>query len=189
LPLLEALQDDNSDYVRRSVANHLNDIAKDHPAIVVAWVERHLRQAPPQRAALLKHASRTLIKRRHAPMLKLWGVAQRLRGEVKFKLSKRRVSVGDSIDLQLTLVSTSTRVQKLAIDYAVHHVKANGQTSPKVFKGWKLELAARETRSLRKGHSLRPITTRRYHAGQHVIDIFINGASAARASFDLRSPE
>ena len=186
LALLEALQDDASDSVRRSVANHLNDIAKDHPALVVAWVERHLRGASPQRAALLKHASRTLIKRGHAPMLKLWGVAQRLRGDVQFKLSKRRASVGDSLELQLRMASTSNRAQKLAIDYAVHHVKANGQTSAKIFKGWKLDLAPHESRKLRKSHSQRPVTTRRYHPGRHVIEIRINGAVAAHASFELR---
>ena len=69
LPLLEALQDDPSEYARRSVANHLNDIAKDHPALVVDWVERHLSGATPERRALLKHASRTLIKQGDARML------------------------------------------------------------------------------------------------------------------------
>ncbi|MBK8060744.1 MAG: DNA alkylation repair protein [Gemmatimonadetes bacterium] len=63
LPLLSALQDDPSEYVRRSVANHLNDIAKDHPAIVAQWLEEHLKHASDERRALLQHASRTLIKR------------------------------------------------------------------------------------------------------------------------------
>ena len=187
LPLLAALQDDTSDYVRRSVANHLNDIAKDHPALVVGWVEQHLPRAPAQRTALLKHASRTLIKQGHTPMLKLWGVAQRLRGEVQLTLSKRRASVGESLELRLRLSSSAPRAQKLAIDYAVHHVKANGQTTPKIFKGWKLELAGHETRLLCKTHSLRPVTTRRYHAGRHRIEVRINGVAEASADFELRT--
>ncbi len=153
---------------------------------MVAWLEQHLPQAPAQRAALLKHASRTLIKQGHAPMLKLWGVAQRFRGDAVLALSKRRASIGDSLELQLRLVSTAARSQKLAIDYAVHHVKANGQTTPKVFKGWVIDLAAHETRELRKSHSMRLVTTRRYHAGRHLIDVRINGVVAASAAFDLR---
>ena len=186
LPLLRALQDDASEYVRRSVANHLNDIAKDHPAIVVDWVREHLPGAPPARVLLLKHASRSLVKQGHAPMLRLWGVAARLRGTVGLALSKRRVKVGESLELRLTLSSDSARVQKLAVDYAVHHVKANGKTSAKVFKGWVIALAPGQMRALRKTHSMKPVTTRRYHAGRHEVDIRVNGIAMASAGFDLR---
>ena len=72
------------------------------------------------------------------------------------------------------------------IDYAVHHVKANGSTSPKVFKGWTLDLAAHEQSELKKSHSMRMVTTRRYHAGRHVVDLRVNGEAVASASFDLR---
>lgn len=185
LPLLRALQDDPSEYVRRSVANHLNDIAKDHPALVAQWLEQYLPGASAQRQALLKHASRSLIKRGEPRTLKAWGLAQGLRGTARLKLSKQRVALGDSLELAVTLASSSPRPQKLAIDYAVHHVKANGETSPKVFKGWTLELGAQEQRELRKTHSLRPVTTRTYHAGRHVIELRINGRIAGEAVFNL----
>ena len=185
LPLLRALQEDTSEYVRRSVANHLNDIAKDHPALVAAWVEEHLPGAPNERRALLRHASRTLVKNGDTRMLKAWGLGKRLRGEARLALSPKRVAVGDSMAMEVRLQSTSTRTQKLVIDYAVHHVKANGGTSAKVFKGWVLELAGGESRSLRKAHSLRPITTRRYHAGQHTVELRVNGQTLASAAFEL----
>ncbi len=186
LPLLLALQDDPSEYVRRSVANHLNDIAKDHPGVVADWVERHLPDATAQRKALLKHACRTLIKQGDPRIMKAWGLAKPFRGEVRFKLSKRRAVLGDSIEMQVTLQSSAARAQKLAIDYAVHHVKANGETTAKVFKGWTLDLGANEARELRKGHSLRSVTTRRYHAGTHTIELRINGRPAGSANFELR---
>lgn len=186
LPLLLALQDDTSDYVRRSVANHLNDIAKDHPALIAAWLEQHLVDASPQRRALLKHATRTLVKKGDARVLKAWGLGQPLRGSATLTISPKRVSVGDSLELAVTLTSSASRAQKLVIDYAVHHVKANGSTSDKVFKGWVLELAANETRALRKSHSMRLITTRVYHAGHHAVDLRINGQVVASAGFDLR---
>ena len=186
LPLLRALQDDPSDYVRRSVANHLNDIAKDHPALVAQWVEEQLPNASVQRKALLKHACRTLITKGDARILKAWGLGQRLRGEAALSVTPKRVTVGDSLSLAVTLRSASPRTQKLAVDYAVHHVKASGQTSAKVFKGWVLELAAHDERVLTKSHSMRLITTRRYHAGRHAVDVRVNGEVVASATFDLR---
>lgn len=186
LPLLLALQDDESEYVRRSVANHLNDIAKDHPALVAEWLEVHLPGAPPERRALLKHASRTLIKRGDARILKAWGLGRKLRGDAGLKVAPKRVAIGDAIELSVALKSTARNAQKLVVDYAVHHVKANGGTSPKVFKGWVLELGAGEERLLRKRHSLKLITTRRYHAGRHAVDLLVNGETVASAAFDLR---
>ena len=186
LPILEALQDDPSAYVRRSVANHLNDIAKDHPALVVDWVRRHRCDATPERRALLAHASRTLIKQGHPGMLALWDAGARFAGEAALQIAPRRVSVGDSVELTLSLRSTSRRAQKLLIDYAVHHVKADGGTSAKVFKGWKIELAPGEERTLTKRHSFRPVTTRRYHPGRHAIEVSINGRVCAEAALNLR---
>jgi 3-methyladenine DNA glycosylase AlkC len=186
LPLLLALQDDPSDYVRRSVANHLNDIAKDHPGVVAAWLEQHLVDASPERRALLKHATRTLVKQGDARVLKAWGLGKPLRGSATLSIAPKRVSLGESLDIAVTLTSTAKRAQKLVIDYAVHHVKANGSTSDKVFKGWTIELAAHETRALRKSHSMRLITTRVYHAGHHAVDLRINGQVLASAGFDLR---
>ena len=187
LPLLAVLQDDPSEYVRRSVANHLNDIAKDHADLVADWVARHLVDASAERRALLRHASRTLIKSGHTPTLRAWGLAQRLRGGVQFELSKRRVAVGGSIELRVSLTSNSARRQSLAIDYVVHHVRANGRTSPKAFKGWTLTLDAGESRDLHKAHSLREVTTRRYHPGTHVIELRVNGRTEASTSFELRT--
>ena len=186
LPLLAALQDDESEYVRRSVANHLNDIAKDHPAIVADWVERHLPDASAERRALLKHASRTLIKQGDARILKAWGLGKRFAGEASLALSPKRVQLGESLTMTLVLHSTAKRTQKLVIDYAVHHVKASGERTPKVFKGWAFELAAGESRTLVKRHSMREVTTRRYHAGRHAIDLRINGEVLTEAEFDLK---
>ena len=186
LPLLAALQDDASEYVRRSVANHLNDIARDHPAVFAQWLEAHLPDASPARRALLKHASRTLIKRGDARVLKAWGLGQRYKGEATLGLSRKRIVLGESLELAVTLTSSAARAQKLVIDYAVHHVKANGTTAAKVFKGWSVEVPARGSLGLRKQHAVRPITTRAYYPGRHEVDLRINGAIVARAFFDLK---
>jgi 3-methyladenine DNA glycosylase AlkC len=188
LALLLALQDDPSEYVRRSVANHLNDIAKDHPERVADWLEAHLPGASPERRQLLRHASRTLIKQGHRRVLSAWGLGRALRGQVTLALQPTQVTLGDTLALTVTLRSTSPRVQRLAIDYAVHHVKADGRTTPKVFKGRVVELPAHGTLTLHKQHSMRAITTRRYHAGRHAIEVQVNGRSSAEAAFTLMLP-
>ena len=185
-PILRALLDDPSEYVRRSVANHLNDIAKDHPERVADWLDAHLPGATPARRALLKHASRSLVKQGHARTLSAWGLGGRLRGDATLAITPRRVAVGGAVALELSLVSTSAKPQALAIDYVVHHVKANGTTSPKVFKGWQLALAPREARVLSKKHSLKPVTTRVYHPGEHRVEVKVNGRTVASSSFVLR---
>lgn len=185
LPILEALQDDPSAYVRRSVANHLNDIAKDHPHLVVDWVRRHLATAGTERRALLAHASRGLVKQGHTGMLALWGAGDAFTGHCSLAAAPRRVSVGERIELKVHLRSGARQPQSLLIDYAVHHVKADGRTSAKVFKGWKLTLAPGESRTLTKAHSFVPVTTRRYHPGEHPIELRINGQAAAHACVRL----
>lgn len=187
-PLLEHLVNDSSEYVRRSVANHLNDIAKDHPDRVVAFVTRHLPHATEERRALLRHASRTLIKQGHAAALDAWGHGTPFRGQAELSLSPRRIALGQAVMLQAQLTSTSRAPQELVVDYVVHHVKANGETSPKVFKGWRLTLEPGETRTLTRKHNVKPITTRRYYAGRHEIALQINGKDVARDAFTLTLP-
>ncbi len=186
LPLLQALQDDSSPYVRRSVANHLNDIAKDHPAVLVQWLQDHLPAAPPPRQALLRHACRTLVKAGHPQVLQAWGLGTAFKGRAVLSLAPAAIVLGDTLELQLTLQSRSPGAQNLELDYAVHHVKANGGTSAKVFKGWKLQLPAGGTVQLTKRHAVKPITTRRYHAGWHAVQVQANGRVVAEDGFWLR---
>jgi len=186
LPLLRALQDDPSEYVRRSVANHLNDIAKDHPALVAAWLHEHLPGASAERRALLRHASRTLIKTGDSAVLQAWGLGEPFRGDAALHIAPGHIRLGGSVGLVLQLRSRARRPQRLVVDYAVHHVKADGSTSPKVFKGWTLELPARGELRLEKRHAVRPITTRRYFAGRHRVVLQVNGREVAETAFELR---
>ena len=186
LPLLRVLQDDASAYVRRSVANHLNDIAKDHPRVLVDWLNKYLPDAPPARRAMLKHACRSLIKQGHPDVLQAWGLGHAFDGRLRLQLSPTRLQLGEALQLSVRLVSTAATDQALVIDYAVHHVKASGARSAKVFKGWQLLLASGQSRELCKSHALRVISTRTYHAGRHQVDLLVNGEVRAQAEFMLR---
>jgi 3-methyladenine DNA glycosylase AlkC len=183
--ILRALLDDDSAYVRRSVANHLNDIARDHPGVFADWLDEHLPAAPPERRALLKHASRTLLKKGDSRVLQAWGLGAPLRGDATFAIAPKKATIGGQVMLELTLHSRTKATQRLAIDYLVHHVRANGGTSAKVFKGWVLELGAGETRTLAKQHSLKPVTTRVLYPGRHRVQVQANGVVIAEASFVL----
>jgi len=185
LPLLLALQDDPTEYVRRSVANHLNDIAKDHPHVVSNWLHAHLPDAPKNRHRLLRHASRSLIKQGHGPTLQAWGLAEpQLRG-IELQLSSQQVAVGGALQLRLSLQSSAHHAQTLEIDYRVHHLKANGTLSPKTFKGTRVQLQPGQALNWKKSHSLKVITTRAYHPGPHLVDIQVNGTVVAQAGFVL----
>lgn len=186
LPLLRKLQDDASAYVRRSVANHLNDIAKDHPQVLVGWLAEHLPNAPATRRASLKHACRSLIKQGHADVLRAWGLGQAFDGSLRLRLSPKRLQIGESLQLEVHLRSSAAADQALVVDYAVHHVKANGSVAPKVFKGWQLVIAPGQRCALQKSHALRVISTRSYYPGRHQIDLLINGEVRAQAAFVLR---
>ena len=94
-------------------------------------------------------------------------------------------SVEFFLALAVSLASSSPEPQDLLVDYVVHHVRANGSTSPKVFKGWKLTLGPGEQRTLSKRHSLRPVTTRVLYPGQHRIELQVNGQTLAQADFEL----
>ncbi|HEX6810750.1 MAG TPA: DNA alkylation repair protein [Planctomycetota bacterium] len=186
LPLLDALQHDPSDYVRRSVANHWNDISKDHPQLVAEWLERHLAAASPELRALMKRASRTLVKCCDRRVLRAWGLGRAFQGTAMLAMSPKRVRAGGAVTLAATLRSTAAQTQRLVVDYAVQHVKRAGNgKAAKVWKGWSLELPPRQQRVLEKRHSMRPVTTRRDRPGRHRVELRVNGRVVASSHFDL----
>jgi len=188
LHFLERLKDDPSEYVRRSVANNLNDISKDNPELMLDVVENWLHAATPERKRLLKHACRSLIKQGHPRCLKLLGYGKPKLKVESFIVSPKRISLGEKLALSLELHSTASKAQELIVDYKFHLVKANGQTAPKVFKGNTLSLKAKETKTLKKRFHLKPISTRRYYTGENVIELLINGQSLAKIPLHLTVP-
>lgn len=188
IALLQHLKDDPSLYVRRSVANHLNDITKDHPDRVLDIVEDWQKGASEGTVWLINHSLRTLVKKGDSRALSLLGF-----GSAEVRLDDLTISpdtliFGDNLAIGFTLTSTSSKPQQLMIDYIMHFVKANRKTAPKVFKLKKVNLDANETITIEKSHSIRPISTRKYYAGQHRIEIQVNGQVVGQADFELIIP-
>ncbi len=185
LPLLEALKDDPEEYVRRSVANNLNDIAKDHPERVAEIAEHWLVGANRSREKLVRHACRTLIKQGHQRTLQALGY-----GEPKIKLNHLNVltptvDFGQTLIFELSLTSMSHEAQPLIIDYIIHHQKANGEMTPKVFKWKNMTLHPEKMITVQKKHAIKKVTTRVYYPGEHRIEIMVNGVSQTVADFEL----
>ena len=95
------------------------------------------------------------------------------------------ISTGDAIEFGIVLSSASKQPQKLMIDFAVHHQKSNGSMTPKVFKWKTVTLQPSSTETLSKSHLFKAITTRKYYAGEHAIEVLVNGVSVGKASFEL----
>jgi 3-methyladenine DNA glycosylase AlkC len=183
--LLENLKDDEKEYVRRSVANNLNDIAKDHPDMVADVAARWMEEASQERIKLVRHACRTLIKSGHKGALKTLGFAAPKIRKVDIEMLTPEVKFGDSMEFTLSLCSDSNAEQALMIDYIIHHKKANGSTSPKVFKWKNIALLARKTLISTRKHVFKKITTRAYYPGMHRIEVVVNGVSVGEANFEL----
>ncbi|MFI5609113.1 DNA alkylation repair protein [Amycolatopsis sp. NPDC051903] len=186
LPILDALHRDPSAYVRRSVANHLNDLSRARPDLVVEAAGRWSASADKPTAQLVRHGLRTLIKQGDPGALALLGFAPPAGITLAdFALSAGSVAVGGELGFSGVLHNTGDSPANLVVDYVVHHRKANGTTTPKVFKLTTKTLAPGAALPLERTHSFRLITTRVYHPGQHSLELQVNGTSLGKADFEL----
>ncbi|PYI51577.1 DNA alkylation repair protein [Paenibacillus flagellatus] len=186
LEVLELLKEDESEYVRRSVANNLNDIAKDHPALVLdvarRWYGRH-----PHTDWIVRHGCRTLLKRCDPEALRFFGLAPAERVAVEgLTLSAEEVPIGGELTVSFAVVHDGDEPVKLRIEYGVDFVKANGRPSRKLFKLSEKEYAPGAT-ALRFRHKFAQLTTRKHYPGEHRVAIIVNGAETASLPFRLRS--
>jgi 3-methyladenine DNA glycosylase AlkC len=184
-PILDNLKADPSLMVRRSVANNLNDITKDHPD----WALARLTGWPldePHTAWIARHALRSLVKKGDARALKIVGADDSADVALEdLSVSPKRLRIGGEIAISFGLRSTSDKAQRLVVDYAVHYVKKNGSTSPKVFKLKNLTLDAGASESFTKRREVRDFTTRVHHAGRHRVEVLVNGRLLGGADFEL----
>lgn len=186
LALLERLRDDPSLYVRRSVANHLNDIGKDHPTVLNDVARRWMVDAGEERRWIVRHALRSAVKRAEAGALEILGFADEAQVAVEAaRISPKRVAIGGKVDIGFTLRNIGTAAQRVLVDYVVFYVKANGEGRAKVFKLKQATLAPGETVAVSKRLSLEQRTTRAHYPGRHRVELLINGRSHPLGEFHL----
>lgn len=190
ITLLDSLVDDPSDYVRRSVANNLNDISKDHPELVIETCKRWLSDGVTARQWIVRHATRTLVKAGHPKVFGLLGYTPKPKLEIEhLSVAKPEIILGESLAISTKITSTSDTTQKIVLDYAIHFMKANGRTSPKVFKWKNITLRPGQVMTLQKKHPIKLITTRSYYPGAHQAELLINGKSRLQVPFELLIPD
>lgn len=187
IPLLTVLHADTTRYVTRSVANHLNDIAKKEPAVVVATLKEWQqlgKQNPAELRWMIKHALRTLIKAGHGEALALLGYAAAKPKHATLTVSPETLIAGGTCVLTLDIVGSGEAA--LLIDYRIHFQKKNGTSVPKVFKWKTLTIKAGEVIRLEKRHTLKAdATTFTLYPGEHKVDVQINGEICATSVFTL----
>jgi len=186
VPIIAALYRDPSEYVRRSVANHLNDLSRQHPEIVVETAKQWMSQPDENTGRLVAHGLRTLVKRGDPDALALLGFT-RAESIVVDGPTLDRVGVpfGGAVRFAFGITNSGRQPARLAIDYIVHHSKANGTQTGKTFKLATATLAPGERLERTREHSFRAITTRRYYPGAHAIELQVNGVILGRAEFTL----
>jgi 3-methyladenine DNA glycosylase AlkC len=187
--LLELLKDDPEPYVRRSVANNLNDIGKDHPELLVATCRRWLDGAGNGRRWIVRHALRSAVKRGDSAALELLGFGAGPDVEITdVAIDPGRPRIGESVRISAAMRNSGTERTRVNVDLRIHFVKANGRTGPKVFKMRELELHVDDLATVSKQVSLRQQTTRTHRPGEHRVELIVNGLPHDAGSFFLQEP-
>jgi len=183
--ILEELKTDPELYVRKSVANHLNDHSKDNVNYLISllneWDVTHVHTN-----WIMKHASRSLIKKGSSAALQLFGFdGGDLVAVSDLGIENDALKLGESLKFSFLVTSKESEVRKLVIDYAIHYVKAAGNASSKVFKLKEIELSPNQSVNITKSQMIKDFTTRKHYSGKHVLEILINGKIVGSTSFAL----
>jgi len=184
--ILEELKADPELYVRKSVANHLNDHSKDNVDYLIPLLKgwdasnAHTRW-------IMKHAGRSLIKKGSPEVLELFGFGGGAQVQISdLKLESEALQLGDKLTFSFQITSQESQMRKMVIDYAIHYVKSAGSLSRKVFKLKEIELAPAQSIKISKSQLLKDFTTRIHYSGTHELEIMVNGVVVAATKFDLK---
>ena len=183
LKVISKLKNDKSEYVRRSVANNLNDISKDNPDIVIEIAKKWLGNTP-ETDWIVKHACRSMLKAGQSEVLQIFGFSRPAHIFVEGLKLNAKVKSGGELNFSFSIKSKKGNLKKLRIEYAIYFMKANNNQSKKVFKICEGDYVESE-KNFSRVFSFRPISTRKYYSGEHVIAIIVNGLEMERAKFSL----
>ena len=186
IELLEILKDDPAEYVRRSVANNLNDISKDHPDRVVDLAASWWSDGDDKRRRMLRHGLRTLVKAGHPGALGVLGYgADSPVAVASVRIEPPHLEIGESVRITVDLENQSDQTGHALVDLVVHFVKANGTTSPKVFKGGERTINSGESATISKSISMAQFSTRTNYPGTHQVEVQLNGQVFSGGAFEL----
>jgi 3-methyladenine DNA glycosylase AlkC len=187
LPLLERLRDDSSEDVRRSVANHLNDIGKDHPELLLEICKRWLIDAPIERRRLVAHALRSLTRSGDERALQLLGFGTRARVRIEqARIEPPAPRIGESVQIRFEIVGEARETQRLRLDLRIGYRKADGSARPRSFALKTLALERQARQVVMRRISLAQLSTRTHYPGEHAVELVLNGEAWPLGTFSLR---
>ena len=184
MSILENLNNDPSESVRRSVANNLNDIAKDHPHLVLS-IARQWSGISKNTDAIIKHGSRTLLKQGHPEILHFYGLDSHNFHVKNLNIHTPTVKIGDHLIFSFQIKNGNSIPKSLRLEYGLYYKKSNGQLARKVFKISERIYQGAEINYIERRQSFKLITTRKFYAGKHQISIIVNGLEAEHMEFEL----
>jgi 3-methyladenine DNA glycosylase AlkC len=182
LPILEQLKADTEPYVQRSVANHLNDISKDHPELVLDIAEKWFGQHQIT-DWIVKHALRGLLKQAHPRALALFGL-QQLPLQVRLDIHNATVSAQRPLHFLVELSGPTELEAKIRLEYKIGYRKKSGQLNYKVFQLSNKVWTGQNLR-FERSQAFVDLTTRKHYPGQHHLQIMLNGHCYAESFFEL----
>lgn len=186
LPILEALKNDPSEYVRKSVANNLNDIAKDNPDVVKDIIKRWQGNSK-ETDWILKHGSRTMLKKADEHTLSLFGVSAVKSVQVKdLAVKNASISIGGELNFSFTLSHKEPKPTLLRVEYMIYYMKASGTPGKKIFKVTENTFEPNKPYTIARKQSFKDMTTRKHYPGLHQLAIVVNGVEQAKVSFDVK---
>ena len=183
LPILEELKADPALYVRKSVANNLNDISKTHPQVVTKiakdWYGKN-----EHTDWIVKHACRTLLKQANREVLAIFGYNDIDSITISnFAIDKTALSIGDDIIFSFDM--ETKEATKVRLEYGIDFVKANGKRNRKIFQISEISLRQNEKKHYDKKHSFKDLSTRKHYTGAHAITLIVNGAECGTLEFEV----
>jgi 3-methyladenine DNA glycosylase AlkC len=185
IPILEKLKNDPSETVRRSVANNLNDISKDHPQTVLEICERWSGISK-DTDRLIKHACRGLLKAGNRRAMLLFGFEDPAHIQInELKLNKSKIRLGEELHFSFNLSIQSDHASKIRLEYIVYFLKARGNMSPKIFQIREF-IYDPGIHKIERKHLFQDHSTRTHYPGEHMISIIVNGEEKAKQSFTLQ---
>ena len=183
LPILEQLKNDPSVWVRKSVANNLNDISKTHPDLVIK-IAKEWYGKNEDTDWIVKHGCITLLKKGNREALTLFGCGDSTSTDViDFALGAPVVSIGEDINFSFSI--SSKQAGKVRLEYGIDYVKSGGKRNRKIFQISEVSLKANEKKEYVKKHSFADVSTRKHYAGTHSITLIVNGAERGTLDFEL----
>ncbi|UDM71572.1 hypothetical protein [Vagococcus fluvialis] len=188
LPILENLKNDSSLYVRKSVANHLNDLSKKNPDLIVN-LSQNWQGISKETDWMIKRANRTLIKQAYPPALSLFGYQKPGQMfdifESSITTKETELYIGDELTFSYFIKTSNNSSTPIRLEFGIDYIKANGKPSLKKFHLFD-GLSDKSNFSGTKRISFKNLTTRKHYSGEHKIYLFMNGYPINETKFSLK---